>query len=681
MAYSTDLDTVNTPFLYVVRDQAYFTNDYDPIKAIRPQQGTDFDAGLTGPSGAMGSPITSSGGACTAGRHFLRYRYRDSRTGYVSNPSDALDITITDSTDKLVFPVSSPVSSTTAVLISTDARVNQIVIEMTQLESAEYYVAGTITNTSQDATISLNDATLLAQTAVSLNWGGTNDEDSFSHNSPPLAAFGCEHKGRHFVGGKIDREYQCDVLTSCSVVTIGTSQAFASGWGSRFLWFPDSDLVYDIDSIDSDTQLTLKSNWTASSDTVTGVVTAMEPNMVYWSLPLYMESFDTTRFARRVLEGRADILKGMISYRGDIIFFGGASAEVLSYRTNPGVPDGYTTPIPGHRGVHNARCVTEALGVLYMFDRRGLWTLAGKTVDHISDPVEDIVDLDIDYDYDHLFHVAFCPVTNHVLCFYVKSGDTTTQWALAYDTIRKKWMQYEFQQAITATTVVKKPNGDVILVLLDANGYSWEYGARNTVDGVSLDNALATVNSGSTVSNIEVNEDISALDLVGVYAYFPTDDETCRIVSNQANSILISSSLGGAPSAGEYVYFGVAPVTYEFKWEIGDGTVTKKKPAYFNIEQIPASGGKGRVYFYADGSSTASTFSRNLADTAPDDILVVDGRSYAEFPLDQDCASIPVPVDFERSIKAKIYSVRPEGEMRLLSAYFAPMEEVPYAGE
>jgi hypothetical protein len=676
MAYTTTLDSTNQADLYAVRDQAYFTNDFDPMRAIRVQSGTDYAAGITGPAYTTGAPLVSSAGVCTLGQHYIRYRYRDSRTGYVSNPSNLRSQTITSTSTKLVFAV----SSTTAVIFSTDERVNEILFEMTLVESGEFYVATTVANTAAEVEISSSDGTLVAQTSVSLNWGGVDDRDSWSHNAPPLAAFGLEHKGRHFVGGKYDRTYQALVSSTSAVVTITTSQAFSTAYSDRFLWFPDADLVKDISSVDSATQITMAEVYGAATGTVTAVVTAFEPNMLYWTLPLYMESFDTTRNLRRVLEGRRDVLRGAASYQGDLILFGRSCAEALIYTVNPAPPDGYTVPIPGRRGVLNQRCHVEGLGNLYCWDRRGVWTLAGRGVEHLSDPVQDIVDGVIDYDYDHLFHAAFDPVTQCALFFFVTTGDTTAKYALVYDVRRSKWSVSSWQQAITATTVCVKPDGSVILMLFDSNGYVWEYGSDDYRDGVLGTQSVATFNSGCAVDSLVFNETYVASELIGVYVYLPDTAETVRIVSNTPTTALISSSLASAPDAGGYAYLGVAPATYEFKWEIGESGAIKKRPIYFLIDQIPSDDGFGRVYFYADGSDTAGTYSLSALDSAPDGVRMVDGLTYAEFSLANPHVSVPVPLDYQRSIKATISVVRPDGELRILSARFASEEE-SYVGE
>jgi len=364
-----------------------------------------------------------------------------------------------------------------------------------------------------------------------------------------------------------------------------------------------------------------------------------------------------------------------------LLLFGKASAESLVYTTNPAPPDGYLIQIPGRRGAHNQRCVVEAMGSLYVWDRRGVWTLSGKSIQHLSDPVRDIIDLEIDYAYDDLFHAAFCPVTNSLLCFFVRQGESTSRYAMVFDVLRGKWSVSSWQQAITATTVCIKPNGAVILMLLDANGYAWEYGSETYRDGVLGTNAYATINSGSTTSVFELNETFGVNDLQGVYAYLPDLDETVRVISNTVNAITVSSSVASAPTPGSPVYLGVIPSLYEFKWEMsGGGGSVKTHPIYFMVDQIPADSGYARVYFYADGSDTASLWSLNVNDTAPDGVIMVDGLDYVEFSLTIPHVSIPVPLDFQRSIKAKIVVFRPDGEMRLLSARFAA-EEVPSAGE
>ena len=673
MAYASNLDTVNPGTLYTVRDQAYFANDYGDNLTVRVQDGSAYTVGLVGPAGALGAPVTSGGGTITDGKHLVRYRYRDSKTRYVSNPSDLLEQTTGGGSNKLIFTVA---SSGSQIDTSTDARVDQIILEMTPVSSGEFYVAATLDNTvAATGTIDLSDTKLIVETGVSENWGGPNDEDSWSHNVPPVTAFGCEHKGKHFVGGHYDREYTVTVSSGSTTVTITTSASFSANYEDRYLWVPDDDATYDISSIDTDQQLTIGTAYAGTSGEKDGIITAYEPNMLYWSMTNYMESFDESRFLRRVLEGRGDVLRGMKSYRGDLLLAGRASLSMLKYSVDPTPGDGYEIPIPGFRGIHNWRCMVEANGILYGWDRTGVWSLNGAAITPISHPMRDIVERDIDYDYESTFHAGYDPVTDNLLFFFTTAGDTLPKNAMAYDVARKKWCVYSWPQAITATAIAKKPDGKTVLVLCDENGYSWEYGVDDFGDGVDFDDAIVTCASGSTTTQIEVNETIVSSALVGTYAWLVEDYESRLVISNTAGHILVDSAFTTAPAAGEEVYLGAIESTYELKWDIGGSATNKKKPAYLEISMVPTDGGKGRVYFYADGdSTTAQTFSQRTNETYPEGIRVVNGDSYAEFDTDLPMVAVPVPTDWQRSLKAKIYVLRPEGNWRILNAKFRGRE-------
>ncbi len=162
--------------------QLYFTNGVDAVQVIGQGSAVAQAAGITGPASApsAGSP---GGGTITAGVHLIRFRWKNSVTGYYSDPSPVLTFTAAGSQN---LPLT---LGTTA-----DAKVDQMVIEMTLVDGETYYVVATVAD-SASYTISIADGVLETQQLVNVYAG----PDGFGCEPPPVSEFICEHRGRMFV--------------------------------------------------------------------------------------------------------------------------------------------------------------------------------------------------------------------------------------------------------------------------------------------------------------------------------------------------------------------------------------------------------------------------------------------------------------------------------------------------
>lgn len=165
----------------------YFTNGTDAIVAIAAGTGTAPNAGIAAPAGAptAGAP---GAGSVTAGVHRIRYRYKDSTSGYYSNPSPELEFTAAGSQN---IPLT--------LVTSADAKVDQQVIEMTLAAGSDFYVVATISQATS-YTINLSDLTLQAQQRTSV----FAFPDGYGHEPPPTGyPLMCEHRGRIFLWGNL----------------------------------------------------------------------------------------------------------------------------------------------------------------------------------------------------------------------------------------------------------------------------------------------------------------------------------------------------------------------------------------------------------------------------------------------------------------------------------------------
>lgn len=160
----------------------YYANGTDPVQVIYDPSDAAYAAGIAAPSAAptVGSP---SSGSVTAGDHLIRYRYKNSVTGYLSDPSDATLYTAAGSHDI-------PLTLTS----TSDAKVDKIVVEMTQAAGSVYYVVATIT-LATSYTIDMDDDTLGVQQLADVFAA----PDGFGHDVPPASmTVIAEHKNRLF---------------------------------------------------------------------------------------------------------------------------------------------------------------------------------------------------------------------------------------------------------------------------------------------------------------------------------------------------------------------------------------------------------------------------------------------------------------------------------------------------
>src|SRR5687767_11888506 len=106
----TGMSTYSRPCLAAIQGAVYYTNGENPVKTMN--QSPAYDAGIDGPAGTLGAP-TATAGNTTAGTHLLRYRFRNSKTGFVSNPSDNLSYTVSGGNGSLRFDVGTDYTAST----------------------------------------------------------------------------------------------------------------------------------------------------------------------------------------------------------------------------------------------------------------------------------------------------------------------------------------------------------------------------------------------------------------------------------------------------------------------------------------------------------------------------------------------------------------------------------------
>lgn len=677
------LSSVNFPSMVSINGQVYYTNSYNPVKVINQNGGND--AGIDGPSGALGSP-TATAGNTSNGTHLIRYRYRNSRTGYISNPSDALSYTVSGGNGSLLFNVTSDYTA------STDAKVTNIDIEMTAVSDGTFYRAQTALNTATTITVSINDDNLTQQENVSALYGTTQDGELFANSPPSACSILVAHRNRMWAFGF---EPFLITATQATFTQSSASVAYADGtqeWVGKYIQATGDVVNYQISAVSS-TALTISAVYGGSTGAKAATIYSNEPNVGEYSRLNFPESFGAN-LRREFLYGTGDRLCGAFSRRDALYCFGKYSSQRLTFSVNPSATTSNLIPILGNRGVLNQRCLVDADGRLFAWDRLGMYEVSEAPTqisNHIFPTLAEICD----YSESVQFHGIYDPVERVIAWFFVAAGDTVPKYAAVvdFDTIDSgdgpRWQFYQFRQGITSSTMVASTDGQVRAWVGDENGYTWAFSTTNTFDGVYPTNpAVLTAAAGASTTVIPIDESLNTdVTITGTIAYFPSTGEERVVSTNSTSSVTLATALSGAPADGTEFWIGSFPCEYRTKWWAGQGMQNKKKPSYFYLFLYPGTAtGKMQVYFYKDFSTQPYTFADADVSyvgwdgvTFPNGVLTIDldGGSGDGF------VAVNMPADFWRVMQARLVSTKPDGTLRILDMGFrvGKAEEVEVGAE
>ena len=667
----TGLSTYNRPSLAAIQGLVYLQNNENSCKVM--DQASANDAGIVGPTGALGSPGAATAGNTTNGTHLMRYRFRNSRTGYISNPSDNLSYTVAGGNGALRFDVTADYTA------STDAKVDTIDIEITPVNDSNFWRAVSALNTATAITVNISDAVLTQGTNVSAIYGNLQNGELLANEPPPPALVILSHKNRSWSFG--DNPY----LISSSLITFAsgaTSVAYASGnslWVGRMLQGEGDTAKYEISAVSS-TTLTISAVYGGTSGQKAASVSKKFPNRADYSRLNYPESYGPNDFSRDVLIGTGDRLRAGCSRRDALYFFGLYSSDRLTFSVNPSPDTSNLLPIDGNRGCFNQRCVVSADGRIFAFDRLGIYEV-GETPTEIGNHILPALTELVDYSKSNQFHGLYDPIDRSLAWFVVFSGDTVPKYAAVvdFDSIDSadgpRWQFYQFRQGITSSTMVASSDGQVRAWVGDENGYTWAFSTTNTFDGIYPTNpGIVTVAAGATTTILPVDEDLyTTVTMAGAIAYLPSTGEERVISTNAANSITLATALANAPADGDKVWLGSFPVEYRSKWWPGQGMQTKKKPSYFYLMLYPGSAeGKLQVYFYKDFSTQPYTWNPDSSYIGWDGVSFVGGVLTVD--LDGGGAdgfvAVNMPSDQWRVMQYRLVSTTPAGTLRILDMGF-----------
>lgn len=601
------------------RRHAYLANGWNAVRRWNGRSAALELAGIEGPSRALDSwtpsPSTAAGSNSNVGVHVFRYRYMDSRTGYVSNPSEEREVEIASGALQLTFAINT--SGAGNILRSTDAKVDRIVLEATTVGSTEFFQAAEVANSASSIVFDMSDAEL-EQRLLPYSDDG--------HDPPPLAKNVVSHRDRIWLFGQVTHSTgNCDVTNGSNLVPEGTTDP---DWNTEALGASSGDAttvwlfqrlgdaeVYEIDYYDSgNSRLVLKTNYAGVTGTDASYRIFSRVDAVWVSEPGFPESFVPLNFLNGPNGENAGDLVAGVGYGSSMLFFTENAMFKFSWDQDPLV-DGFWVPVSNKYGALNQRSVIEVEGVVYAMSRRGWTAWSGvfpKLISRGVDPLRS----SIDFTLAERFHCCFFPETRAVRWFVVYAGDSYPKNYVQFDVDGSAWSTGRYLQGISDSRLI--PTDEGLRVLFgDENGYTW-FGDEGDADGVPVAFSRLTAGVGSTTSILEINEDLptSGTGLAGAVLTRRTAAgafESRRITSNGSGQITLASAFSGAPSANEELWVGAIPSKLRTR-AFGAPGMKKRRTAWCRLLFDPLSSARYlQVRVYEDLSSTAKAWaaSRN----------------------------------------------------------------------
>lgn len=397
---------------------------------------------------------------------------------------------------------------------------------------------------------------------------------------------------------------------------------------------------------------------------------------VYWSRPMYPESWDSTVYARRVTLDSGDSLSAMASFYSDLYVVGQRSMRRLVYTSDPG--GAMVLDVPGNFGCFNQRCLLKVDGGLLVgWGRNGAWIVDAMQPKKISRPIDDtIVSLADSSNLTQRF-ICFEPIRREIHFVFPLSGETTCKAAAVWSIDRNEWTLTKWRNPMTAAVLNSSYSDRQRLMLCDANGYAWRVGVSANDGG---GNGVVTVTSGSTTSVINGTNTA----VVGQYAYFPATGEERRITVASGSQITLATAISSAPTAGSKVYIGSIRMRLVTDWWPGDGINDKKRPTGFNMAVRPDDDmGTAIVNYYQDFSGTAVEATSFAADTFAEGVSIADGDITVDFDAgtNDGYVSIPTPADWKRTLRAEIIAETPLDGIQFIECAFDKQSSIPVEKE
>lgn len=605
------------PRLAVHNRRIYLVDGWRPMQRWNGIAAASVAAGITGPSQVPGdwapTPTTASGN-CTTGTHKFRYRYLDSSTGYVSEPSNEYSTSVVAGiSNQLTFAIST--SGSGNMIRSTDTKVDKIVVEMTTSGGATFHKAAEVLQTASSVVVSIPDVTLA--TAGRLPWPGTISAQTGIHLPPPTMSGILSFRNRLWLYGSPVHAEGTVAVTNNSTTLTGTgtdwtaviAKPTTSDFSNRVVWrfkVAGDAVDYEINTRASATSAALVAPYAGSTLSGLSYSIYTRDNNIYFSEPGFPESFPALNYIEGPPSGP---ITSLTPHQNALLMTSLSGMSRFVWSDSPAL-DGVRRTIPTDRGGLSPDVVLNVEETVYGLDRRGMWAFRGEQPVAVSRPIESLVQR-INFAVEAKFTAVWQPKLRAIRWWVALDSATEPHHFFQFDVDRQVWSTGYRDFAVTAGSLVPT-SGGLKTLIGDENGYDW-YDDEGTTDG--CDGAAAAqgkITGSPTTTSVPLSVVLpTSPSLAGAYAYSEELGESRLIASNTASTLTVAA-FSRAPSVDTRIHLGrvnALAKTKIFRAPHGKKHVGRVAYIYFvPLSEVTGVVRRLRARCYRDFSSSRETF-------------------------------------------------------------------------
>jgi hypothetical protein len=639
---ATGLNTARGSFA-LANGALYYANGVNPVKVIYNGSVSAVNAGLTTPTTIMTG--ISGNGRMSPGTHLIRFRFKDSVTRYISNPSTAISFTV----DTYSVGQATMTNGSTAVTLVGGGQ-------------TQGYPASNIIVNGQEFTMSA-----ITLTTFQINPAWTGETGDYDYTIVRTGNFQVDIGSP--VEARVDRLIvemtEADGSTFYVVEERSLTTAYTPNILDQILNQQQlSDVYAAPDGFGHEPPPSSIVSLMSSRNRLFGLDGS---GTLYWSRASYPEGWNALEWAQKVFSNGGDKAIALGNFMSDIYVFGQRSMARLVYNGDPA--SGMFAQMPTSFGVWNQNCTVEVEGSLWGWGRQGVFRITEIQPKYMSAPVAETLRTDMDVSQAANFFAFYDPQERLLWFCYQAIGDTGVRRAVCYDLQTREWHRRTFRHKLNHAIVAGDASrDDYIYAADDDGGYVWRL-TDGVFDGVptTMASGVITANTGSTTTTILTDGPVS--DVVGAILYNPRTGEERRITGYTAGSVTLASALASTPVIGDEFWIGSIPVSYRSQWIPVSYVYEGRRPSYLELLHLSTTSGVVMdVAYYTDYSASPMTWSRVADDAMMNGLTIVNGATYATQDVSAGRNTVPVPADFSLTFQFKLDQLKPLGTFRLLNA-------------
>lgn len=382
------------------------------------------------------------------------------------------------------------------------------------------------------------------------------------------------------------------------------------------------------------------------SEKSTNMKVIWDEDQVYWTEPNGPEYWHYSNQHPIGLDD-GDVFTGLRLFRDNWYYFKQNHLYQHAYGLdpNPITGDGEIRLVSSTRGAASMRCIVEVYEWLIVLDRHGIYRFNGYDLDHVSRPVDSIINA-LDWTKAERFHAVHHRQGNrHQVRFFVcRAGESYPQTEIVWDYRDNTWTINSYRQEMHDSLASEDSNdvhrsfvsdGVKHLLALDVGALDAVPHNNGTVRGTITGYSAAFGLAASAATFYTTGN-----GLVGAFCQYQDQNsewQWFRIISNGANTLRPSSVLTGSniPKTGGSFRVGPIPVAYKTAiFALGSPGFGKKLQTIYIYYRPKATNAKIKIRLWLDMAS--APFENWADDLARDGFTITEDEAAVQLDMGYD---------------------------------------------